>query len=142
MYVANAGDSQGVVINADPEETYITNKINNTSEEDEVKKLMKMFPKDEHLFETINGTLYIKGKLMVTRCIGDFSLKYKKPNKKMISALENPYISCKPVISCYEIREGDEFVLLATDGLWELLSVQEVQEIVKKSVEGREGKEK
>ena len=38
---------------------------------------------------------------MTTSSLGDFSLKYKSPNKQMLEALKSPYIDYKPQIKTY-----------------------------------------
>ena len=61
---------------------------------------------------------------MVTRGLGDFGMKYKKPSKKILSNLDIPYIISKPVINTYEIHNKDQCLILATDGLWDFLTPQ------------------
>ncbi|KAK4802416.1 hypothetical protein SAY86_000619 [Trapa natans] len=55
--------------------------------------------------------------LAMARAFGDFCLK----DFGLISV---------PEISCWKLTENDEFVVLATDGIWDVLSNQEVVDIV------------
>jgi protein phosphatase 1L len=48
----------------------------------------------------------IQGHLAVTRSFGDFSLK--------------KFIICEPEITEYCVKKEDMFLILATDGLWDV----------------------
>jgi len=62
------------------------------------------------------GTWRVEGVLAVTRAIGDRRLK--------------KYVSAVPEIKRRKIQEGDQFLILATDGVWDVLSSQEACEVV------------
>jgi len=55
--------------------------------------------------------------LAMSRSIGDYSVK-------------NVGVIAEPVVSSYSIRSQDEFLILATDGVWEFLSSQDAVDIV------------
>ncbi|RLN71007.1 hypothetical protein BBJ28_00002488 [Nothophytophthora sp. Chile5] len=50
----------------------------------------------------------VNGSLAVSRSIGDLSLK--------------PWISCDPEIKTHKITKGDQFLILASDGLWDVVT--------------------
>lgn len=56
----------------------------------------------------------VNGILATSRTIGDGSMKVKA------------YITAEPEITHRDIQPGDEYVILATDGLWDVLSNQQV----------------
>lgn len=56
----------------------------------------------------------VNGILATSRTIGDGSMKVKG------------YIICDPEIRHHEIQPGDEYVILASDGIWDIFSNQQV----------------
>jgi serine/threonine protein phosphatase PrpC len=58
------------------------------------------------------GIYRVNGNLALSRAIGDRS--------------ERPAVTSKPDVSTYRIEEGDEFIVLGSDGLWDVMSSQEV----------------
>eukprot|EP00617_Octactis_speculum_P013108 CAMPEP_0185755476 /NCGR_PEP_ID=MMETSP1174-20130828/13967_1 /TAXON_ID=35687 /ORGANISM="Dictyocha speculum, Strain CCMP1381" /LENGTH=332 /DNA_ID=CAMNT_0028434037 /DNA_START=218 /DNA_END=1216 /DNA_ORIENTATION=+ len=58
------------------------------------------------------GVYRVNGNLAVSRAVGDAS--------------EKPYISAKPDILFHELEaEKDQFIIIATDGLWDVMSSEE-----------------
>ena len=83
--------------------------------------------------------VYVKGMLQPTRCIGDFILKKKEfieaiPLLQRYAAFTPPYITCTPEVTAFDIREEDEFVVMASDGIWDELENQTVVDIVAESL--------
>ena len=78
---------------------------------------------------------------MPTRAFGDLHLKHKEFNnpdnfshvfgfkRSHIEEFTGPYISHIPDIKIREIKSGDKFLILASDGLWDELTEQEAAEI-------------
>jgi len=88
---------------------------------------------------------YIKGKLQPTRAFGDFYLKYSEfmRGPKEDSAAGRyvpppytpPYITATPEVQVRTLAKGiDEFLILATDGLWDMMSSQEAVDIAGKEL--------
>mmetsp|Transcript_24056 Transcript_24056/g.42461 ORF Transcript_24056/g.42461 Transcript_24056/m.42461 type:complete len:347 (+) Transcript_24056:394-1434(+) len=72
------------------------------------------------------GAYRINGNLAVSRAFGD--------------RLETPYVSCKPDITCFERNfEADRFIILASDGLWDVMSSQEAVRFVQQILSGSVG---
>lgn len=63
-----------------------------------------------------HGTWRVQGALAVTRAFGD--RKYKK------------YITATPEVSVRQLREDDHFLILASDGVWDVLSSQDAVDVV------------
>eukprot|EP00285_Hemiselmis_virescens_P009965 CAMPEP_0173399936 /NCGR_PEP_ID=MMETSP1356-20130122/46397_1 /TAXON_ID=77927 ORGANISM="Hemiselmis virescens, Strain PCC157" /NCGR_SAMPLE_ID=MMETSP1356 /ASSEMBLY_ACC=CAM_ASM_000847 /LENGTH=400 /DNA_ID=CAMNT_0014359753 /DNA_START=238 /DNA_END=1437 /DNA_ORIENTATION=+ len=63
------------------------------------------------------GVLRVNGILATSRTIGDGSMKVKN------------YITCEPEMTHHEIQPGDEYVILASDGLWDVISNQQAAEL-------------
>ncbi len=76
---------------------------------------------------------------MPTRAFGDYRLKYKEFNASEFAGsrgyrneLQNyhgPYITHKPDIKVYTLTPQDRFVILASDGLWDEMNIEEVPEV-------------
>lgn len=69
----------------------------------------------EPIFET--GIYRVNGNLALSRAIGDRA--------------EKPAVSAEPEIISVLVKETDDFFILATDGLWDVMSSQESVDLVK-----------
>ena len=72
----------------------------------------------------------VNGNLNLSRAIGD--LKYKG-NKELHP--KHQIITAEPDVEEAEIQPGDEFMLLACDGIWDVLTNQEAIDFVRKGLE-------
>lgn len=91
---------------------------------------------------------YVKGRLQPTRALGDAYLKYSefngRPNRSDSSAgryiappYTPPYITATPEVRVYEDILDDpsaEFVILASDGVWDLCSNEEAVRFVGRAI--------
>ncbi len=84
MYVGNAGDCEGILMNVtdnsnpDPKSQYIkTNTRLNAGEPEEQERLRKEFPEEKDIFKCIKNSnyCYVKGRLQPTRSLADYYLK-------------------------------------------------------------------
>lgn len=48
-----------------------------------------------------------------------------------------PYLSAEPDVFHYKLEKSDRFIVLASDGLWDMLDNEEVIELVAAYIEGR-----
>jgi serine/threonine protein phosphatase PrpC len=62
----------------------------------------------------------VQGVLAVTRAFGDRRLK--------------TYVSAEPEIKSWPLAEGDDFLILASDGVWDVLNSQQAVDIVRQAV--------
>ena len=76
--------------------------------------------------------------LIIIQSLGDFHLKYKEFNeynqknyKRPIKNFNGPYIKSNPDIKIFDITPNDEYIVLGTDGLWDLMGSKDVAEIIK-----------
>jgi len=112
LYVANIGDTNAVLIrNGDP--LVLTVEHNAGKNEKEIKRLQDM------------GCFIIGGKvagiLSVTRAFGDLELK--------------PYLISDPFIKKTNLTDADDRLIIACDGLWDVVTFQECADIIKSEVE-------
>lgn len=110
---------------------------------DEVNRMRKLHPGEQHVIR--NGR--VLGSLEPTRAFGDASYKWTKevaeklrqsffgrPQSPLLKT--PPYVTAEPVITTTKVQpEKGDFLVLATDGLWEMLTSEEVVGLVGKWLE-------
>ncbi|KAG2696535.1 hypothetical protein I3843_07G061500 [Carya illinoinensis] len=79
----------------------------------------------------------VKGLIQVSRSIGDVYLKKAEFNREPLYAkfrlrepFKRPILNSEPSISVHELQSHDQFLIFASDGLWEHLSNQDAVDIV------------
>lgn len=111
LYCANAGDSRAVAcVSGQVEILSLDHKPNNDAE---TKRIYEGGGWVE--FNRVNGNLAL------SRALGDFVFKKngaKKPEEQIVTAY--------PDVETREITEDYEFLVLACDGIWDVMSNQEV----------------
>ncbi|GMF23253.1 unnamed protein product [Phytophthora lilii] len=114
LHVGNVGDSRAVVVtrNGDTIAMSFDQKPNRKDERERLeakgafitgKPSCTRWPLKKML-----DVPRVNGQLAVSRSIGDLSLK--------------PYISCDPEVQTRKISKNDRFLILATDGLWDVVT--------------------
>ncbi|KAJ6231450.1 leucine-rich repeat protein soc-2 homolog-like protein [Anaeramoeba flamelloides] len=112
LYSINLGDSRAIAIDRKGKGIPITydHKPTNRDEYLRIKRLRGIV--------TNNGR--INGGLAVSRAFGDRDFQ--------------PWVSVEPTIECYDISKSDmKYLVLACDGVWDVLSNQQVADIVMKN---------
>ncbi|CAL9245241.1 unnamed protein product [Arabidopsis halleri] len=148
LYVANVGDSRAVlgkVIKATGEVIALQlSAEHNVSIESSVRQEMhSLHPDDSHIVllrALFRCFLYKPGLsvcLQVSRSIGDVYLKKAEFNREPLytkyrlrEAMKRPIFSGEPSITVHDLQPDDQFLIFASDGLWEQLSNQEAVEVV------------
>lgn len=113
IYLANIGDSRAVLC-SNGKAIDLSND-HKPSREDERQRIEKLGGKVIHY-----GTWRVQGVLAVSRAFGDRRLK--------------AYVSAEPEIKQWSLQDGDDFLILASDGVWDVLSSQTAVDIVKASL--------
>ncbi|EKE40497.1 protein phosphatase, putative [Entamoeba nuttalli P19] len=119
VVIANVGDCRCLLLKNDNEILQLTTdqKPNVKSEVDRIVSCGGVIR---------NGR--VNGNLSLTRAIGD--LQFKKGNDV------NKYIiSPIPEITTYELEGNEDFLVLACDGIWDVLSNEDVVSIIKEGIE-------
>jgi serine/threonine protein phosphatase PrpC len=83
--------------------------------EDEKARIEKLGGKVIHY-----GTWRVQGVLATSRSFGDRRLK--------------TYVTAEPEVKTRQLQDGDDFLILASDGVWDVLSSQEAVDIVKQAI--------
>lgn len=74
----------------------------------------------------------VNGSLALSRAIGD--LEYKQ--SKQLSA-ELQIVTAHPEITTFELQEGDEFLVIACDGIWDVLTNQQTVDYVRQRLDAK-----
>ncbi|KRZ77228.1 Ornithine decarboxylase, partial [Trichinella papuae] len=134
MYIAQVGDS-GAVLGVSADEAHWTarklNKDHTADNQKEVNRIRSEHPPGEAL--TVLRCERLLGELYPLRAFGD--VRYKWPLKQQKAIIEPyiklrrppmnyltpPYLTCEPSVYYYRLTEDDKFLILASDGLWEMI---------------------
>ncbi|KAH7692343.1 pyruvate dehydrogenase phosphatase protein [Dioscorea alata] len=141
LYVANLGDSRvvlGRLVKATGEVLAVQlSAEHNASIESVRQELQSLHPDDSHIVVLKHNVWRVKGLIQVTRSIGDVYLKKTEFNREPLFAkfrlrepFKRPILSAEPSISVQALQPHDQFLIFASDGLWEHLSNQEAVDIV------------
>uniref|UniRef100_A0A7N0UG41 protein-serine/threonine phosphatase n=1 Tax=Kalanchoe fedtschenkoi TaxID=63787 RepID=A0A7N0UG41_KALFE len=141
LYIANVGDSRAVLgraVKATGEVIAIQlSAEHNVAIESVRQEMHSLHPDDSHIVVLKHNVWRVKGLIQISRSIGDVYLKKAEFNRKPLYAkfrlrepFRRPILSSDPSISEHELQPHDQFIIFASDGLWEHLSNQEAVDIV------------
>ncbi|KAF5360471.1 hypothetical protein D9756_004721 [Leucocoprinus leucothites] len=124
IYVANAGDSRSVIgIKGEVKPLSFDHKPTNDSERTRICDAGGYIE-----YGRVNGNLAL------SRALGDFQFK-----KNWSLGPEAQIITANPDVTCHDITEEDEFLVIACDGIWDCLSSQQVVDFVRYQIyEGKD----
>jgi len=131
LYVANAGDSLAIVgrRNADGAvQPVVVNNEHNTQNEEEVSLLRQRTSDPCPIRGAPNSNIpgaRVGGVISVTRALGDGVFKKLNMSLPFFEKFL-PYLTSEPEITKFSISQQDEFILLASDGLFEQVSRNDV----------------
>ena len=144
--VACTGDSRAVLGRRGPTGKWTATALSEDqtgSTPSEMARLRAEHPGEE--FVTHRGR--ILGQLEPSRAFGDASFKWSREIQDQVKRLffgrtpnnllkSPPYVTAEPVITTTKVEpEKGDFVVLATDGLWEMLTNEEVVGLVGRWIE-------
>lgn len=155
--MANLGDSRAVLGVQEPDGRWaavsLTND-HNAQNPDELQRVLGEHPPSEQRTAVRHDRLL--GLLLPFRAFGDVRFKWStemlsrvyETRPDILSAggeavraqpqhyLTPPYLSAQPEVTRHRIRPADKFLVLATDGLWELMHRQAVVQLVGEQLTG------
>jgi serine/threonine protein phosphatase PrpC len=139
LYVANLGDSRAVLGSTRAKKSIIAERLStehNAAAEEVRKELKSLHPDDSHIVVFRNGVWRVKGIIQVSRSIGDIYLKKPEFHKHSLFAhygfplvIRRPILTAEPSIHVHQLKPEDQFLILASDGLWEQINDQEAADI-------------
>lgn len=149
LTVANCGDCRAVlgVKSEDGQWSALQLSTDHTSRNPrEVQRVLNEHPADEA--STVLRYERLLGRLAPLRAFGDVMFKWSKTKQEevfnpkgdksfadMAEFLTPPYLAAEPEVMSYQLQRTDKFLILATDGLWDMLSNEEAVEFVRDHLE-------
>ncbi|MBA0760228.1 hypothetical protein Gotri_022987 [Gossypium trilobum] len=141
LYVANLGDSRAVLgraVKATGEVLAIQlSAEHNACIESVRQELQSLHPDDSQIVVLKHNVWRVKGLIQISKSIGDLYLKKAEFNREPLypkfrlrEPFKKPILSADPSITVHQLQPHDQFVIFASDGLWEHLSNQEAVDIV------------
>ncbi|KAI5581979.1 hypothetical protein BDE02_07G054400 [Populus trichocarpa] len=141
LYIANLGDSRAVLgrhVKATGEVISIQlSSEHNVAIESVRQEMHSWHPDDSQIVVLKHNVWRVKGLIQISRSIGDVYLKKAEFNREPLYAkfrlhepFKRPILSSDPSISVHRLQPHDQFLIFASDGLWEHLSNQEAVDIV------------
>ncbi|KAF7804511.1 putative protein phosphatase 2C 38 [Senna tora] len=141
LYIGNCGDSRVVLGRLErgmkevsPIQLSQEHNVNIERVRDEVRS---KHPFDPQIVVMKHHVWRVKGLIQVSRSIGDAYLKKAEFNREPLplkyrlgEPFFKPILSCDPSILSQKLHPDDQFLIFASDGLWEHLSNQEAVSIV------------
>uniref|UniRef100_A0A7S4NTT2 protein-serine/threonine phosphatase n=1 Tax=Paramoeba aestuarina TaxID=180227 RepID=A0A7S4NTT2_9EUKA len=119
---ANVGDCRAILVNKSQKETpTVMSTDHKPDEPSEKERIIKHGGTVKH--GRINGN-----KLSVSRSFGD--LKFKN-----VETHEEYMVSAVPEVRYFDISKETEFIVIACDGFWDVISNEEMLEFVRKELE-------
>lgn len=123
IFIGNCGDSRAVIVRGGKK--IFASKDHKPENSEERRRI-----------EKAHGTVFnrrVNGDLAVSRALGDFSFK-SQPQ----FAQEDQMVSCMPDVTVFERKDDDDFIILACDGLWDVVSSEDAGAfVVAKVSDGR-----
>lgn len=117
LFVANVGDSRAVLCSNG--KAIPMSHDHKPSREDEKQRIESAGGRIIYY-----GTWRVEGVLAVTRAVGDRRLKR--------------FVTAVPEIKQRRIRADDEWLILASDGVWDVMSNQEACDVIRNAKDGKE----
>lgn len=161
LHVANLGDSRAVLgvqeLDGSWSAVSLTND-HNAQNPDELQRIFGEHPPSEQ--RTVVRHDRLLGVLLPFRAFGDIRFKWSaemlsrvyETRPDILSTVSEagrvlpphyltpPYLSAQPEVTQHRIRTTDRFLVLATDGLWELMHRQTVVQLVGEQLTGERTK--
>nr|GEU82900.1 probable protein phosphatase 2C 60 [Tanacetum cinerariifolium] len=141
LYIANLGDSRAVLgrlVKATGEVIAIQlSAEHNACIESVRQELHSTHPDDSQIVVLKHNVWRVKGLIQISRSIGDVYLKKAEFNRAPLYAkfrlrepFKRPILSSDPSVSVHQLEPHDQFIIFASDGLWEHVTNQEAVDIV------------
>ncbi|QLG70320.1 hypothetical protein HG535_0A02580 [Zygotorulaspora mrakii] len=148
--VAVSGDSRALLCGLDDTDNWVVQSLSTDQTGDnprEVERIRSEHPGEDNVIR--NGR--VLGSLQPSRAFGDYRYKVKEIDGKSLAELPEhvkiyfrskprdfltpPYVTAKPEITTTKIDQKSKFMVLASDGLFELLSNEEIAGLIVKWME-------
>jgi len=154
--VASIGDCRAVIGRLGPDGTWTAVPLTvdqNVDNSAEVRRVLEHHPKSE--WSSIIKNDRLLGLLVPLRAFGDIRFKWSRSDLQSLASvvtgarIQNlipthyespPYLTAQPEISHHMLWNRDRFMVLATDGLWDMMSSQQAVEIIGDHMLGKQSR--
>eukprot|EP00698_Gefionella_okellyi_P001469 TRINITY_DN1140_c0_g1_i3.p1 TRINITY_DN1140_c0_g1~~TRINITY_DN1140_c0_g1_i3.p1 ORF type:complete len:369 (+),score=74.84 TRINITY_DN1140_c0_g1_i3:1417-2523(+) len=132
LYIANAGDCRAVLCSMDAAQNRTITQLSvdmHGETPSEVDRIRQEHPNEPDAI--YRGR--VKGMLQPTRGVGDGLYKVSQLNQLLQTPLPNwnpPYTTARPEVTTHDLTASDKFMVIATDGLWDEFTNEEVDDDV------------
>ncbi|CAO2822138.1 unnamed protein product [Amaranthus hypochondriacus] len=143
LYVANLGDSRAVIGSLSRSNKIVAEQLtkeHNACREEIREELRSTHPDDSTILLMRQGVWRIKGIIQVSRSIGDAYLKspelamdHSFPRFHFNEPIRRPVLTAEPSVCTRLLKPTDQFLIFASDGLWEHFTNEEAVELVHNS---------
>ena len=116
-----------------------------TGNPSEVQRVLNEHPVEEAY--TCLRSERLLGRLAPLRAFGDAKFKWSKRKQEKVFQQKGlghlsdfhtpPYLTAEPEVTSYQLQRSDKFLILASDGLWDMLSNEEAVDIVRENLKRR-----
>ncbi|CAH1968188.1 unnamed protein product [Acanthoscelides obtectus] len=150
LHIANVGDSGAVLGTLSETNNWIAKKLtedHNSYNQAEVDRIIKEHPQNES--NSVIKMDRLLGQLAPLRSMGDFRFKWSKEimNDVVVKHFGDhvvpphyhtpPYLSAKPDVIYHRLTPNDKFLILATDGLWDIMTPLQAVRLVGEHMKGK-----
>jgi len=150
LHVASCGDCVAVLGSLSENDTWIAKKIttdHNTDNKDEIKRILDDHPGEQKRSIFLGDRLL--GMLAPLRAFGDFRFKWKAEviQKTIGNMLGHvavpkfyktpPYLTVKPDVFHHKLSPKDKFLVIGSDGLWDMMTPMQVIRLVGEHMQGK-----
>ncbi|KAF2896745.1 hypothetical protein ILUMI_09428 [Ignelater luminosus] len=150
LHVAHVGDCNAVLGVLSDTNSWIAKKLtveHNTYNQNEVNRIIKEHPYNES--NTVIKMERLLGQLAPLRAFGDFRYKWSKKimtdivvkhfgeNSVPPNYYTPPYLTAKPEVIYHRLTPRDKFLVIASDGLWDIISPLQVIRLVGEHMSGK-----
>ncbi|KAE8739874.1 hypothetical protein FOCC_FOCC014631 [Frankliniella occidentalis] len=150
LHVANVGDCQAVIGVLGEGNTWTAKKLteeHNADNISELKRIVQEHPPSEK--DTVISSDRLLGQLAPLRAMGDFRYKWSREDllryavptygEKVIAPDYHtpPYLTARPDVTYHRLRPKDKFLIIASDGLWDLVSPLQAVRLVGEHMSGK-----
>ena len=147
LSVASTGDCSAVLGSLSETDTWIAKKLTNEHNSDnkkEVKRILANHPETEH-HHIIKGDRLL-GMLAPFRAFGNFRFKWPRLTiEKTFGGVLGehavpanyktpPYLTAVPEVTYHRLTPGDKFLILGSDGLWDMMTPMQVASSLNKGL--------
>ncbi|XP_011682451.1 protein phosphatase 1B isoform X2 [Strongylocentrotus purpuratus] len=118
LFFANCGDSRSVLSRKGEDKPTFSTEDHKPGKPKEMKRI-----------EDAGGSVMIErvnGSLAVSRALGDYDYK-NNPDKPPTEQLVSP----EPEVTVFERTDEEEFIILACDGIWDVMSNEELCQFIR-----------